>query len=68
MRKSLLFSPAMTAQEWKGQSGIWHITKLDIIDIKDREGKERENYLIGEMQALYIPSKRKGGLYLIYLE
>ncbi len=29
--------------------------KAYIIVTKDREGKERENYLVGEMQALYSP-------------
>ncbi len=39
----------VTVQEWEGQLGIWLITRPGIIDIKDRKGKERENYLMEEM-------------------
>ncbi len=56
------------AQEWEGQSGTWRIAKPGIIDTKDREGKERENYMVGEMQALYSPFRREGGSHLTYLE
>ncbi len=50
--------PHVTAREWEGQSGTWRIARPGIIDPKDREGKERENYLVGEMQALYSPPRR----------
>ncbi len=43
---------------------MWRIARPSIIDIKDREGKERENYLVGEMQALYSPFRRGGELHL----
>ncbi len=64
----LRFVLSVTAQEWEGQSGTWHIAKPGIIDTKDREGKERKNYLVGEMQALSSPSRREGGSHLTYLE
>ncbi len=47
---------------------MWRIARPGIIDIKDREGEERENYLVGKMQALYSPSRREGGSHLTYLE
>ncbi len=39
------------AREWEGQSEMQCIARFNIIDAKDREGKERENYLVGDMQA-----------------
>ncbi len=48
----------ITVQKWEGQSEIWRIARSGIIDIKDREGKERDNYLVGEVQVLYNLSRR----------
>ncbi len=36
--------------------------------LKNKEGKKRENYLVGEMQALYNLFKKGGGSHLTYLE
>ncbi len=61
-------SATVMAREWEGQLGTWRIARLGIIDTKDRKGKERENYLMREMQALYSPPRREGGSHLTYLE
>ncbi len=64
----VLLGRDVMAREWEGQSRTWAIARLSIIDIKDRKGKERENYLVGEMQALYSSSRREDGLHLTNLE
>ncbi len=58
----------VTAREWEGHSETWRIVRPGIIDTKDRKGKERENYLEGEVQALYSPPRRWGESHFTYFE
>ncbi len=58
---------ALVLEGLAASSSSW-ASLSETLDTKDREGKERENYLVGEMQALYSPSRRGSGSHLTYLE